>query len=133
MTYLLDTDTCIEMMRGNAQRAIAKAATTKASEICLSSIVRFELLTGARRSARPEAELQKVEIFSQKFMLLDFDDRCAAEAAWVRSELESRGSKIGPYDTLIAGVGRAYNLVVVTRNLSEFRRVRGLRVEDWQA
>lgn len=133
MTYLLDTDACIGMLRGRALKTIAKSESIKSTEMCISSIVRFELLTGSERSANPQAERRKVEIFCSNFTSLEFDDRSAMEAAAIRSFLEGLGTKIGPYDTLIAGAARANELVVVTGNVAEFSRVPNLRVENREA
>jgi tRNA(fMet)-specific endonuclease VapC len=60
-----------------------------------------------------------------------FDDAAAATYGEVRAQLESRGQAIGPIDTLIAAHALALDTVLVTNNLREFRRVRGLVVEDW--
>jgi tRNA(fMet)-specific endonuclease VapC len=132
MTYILDTDACIGMLRGRAPKTIAKAATIDPREICITSIVRFELLAGAERSAQPIKERVKVETFCQRFVALTFDDRAASEAAIIRNVLEKAGQKIGPYDTLIAGIARTNDLIVVTRNVAEFLRVPELRVENWE-
>lgn len=133
MNYLLDTDSCIGMIRATARKSLERLQTLAAYQVFLSSIVKFELLTGAERSQRPGEELNKVELFCRQFGLLPFDGSCAAEAAKIRAFLEPRGMKIGPYDTLIAGVARVHNLAVVTRNVSEFQRVPGLRVENWES
>jgi tRNA(fMet)-specific endonuclease VapC len=133
MNYLLDTNACIGMIRATARKSIAKAISLSSSQIFISSVVRFELLSGAERSARPLIERQKVENFCAQFNSLSFDDDCAEEAAKVRTELESLGTKIGPYDTLIAATARLHNLTVVTGNTGEFSRVKNLRVEDWES
>ena len=132
MNYLLDTNICIGMIRGTARKSIAKAVGLTSSQIHICSIVRFELLTGAERSARPAAERLKVENFCAQFPSVPFDDICADEAAQIRSNLEKRGLQIGPYDTLIAAIARARNLTVVTHNSGEFLRVSNLLVEDWE-
>jgi len=79
------------------------------------------------------SEPAKVERFAQAFPLLLFDADCAESAAEVRRDLDSRGQRIGPYDTLIAGSALANGLIVVTHNVGEFGRVTGLTIEDWQA
>ena len=64
--------------------------------------------------------------------MLDFDAEAAAHAGEIRADLEREGRSIGSYDLLIAGHARSRGLVVVTGNLAEFRRVEGLRSEDWE-
>ena len=132
MNYLLDTNICIGMIRGTARKSIAKALGLTSSQIHICSVVRFELLTGAERSAWPTIERFKVENFCAQFPSIPFDDVCADEAAKIRSDLESRGLKIGPYDTLIADIARVRNFIVVTHNSGEFLRVPNLLVEDWE-
>src|SRR5205085_1807253 len=112
MNYLLDTDSCIGMIRATARKSLEKLGEHEAQRIFLSSIVNFELLSGAERSDRPAEELKKVEIFCRQFGFLPFDDACAAEAAKIRSFLEARGMKIGPYDTLIAATARFHDCTV---------------------
>jgi tRNA(fMet)-specific endonuclease VapC len=132
MKYLLDTNICIGMIRAIAQKSLAKAASLKASDIYISSIVRFELMTGAEKSTHKNREKAKVESFCYEFVPIVFDDLCADEASKIRSELEGRGVKIGPYDTLIAAVARAHGFTVVTQNEHEFKRVPNLCVENWE-
>ena len=64
--------------------------------------------------------------------MLEFDADAVAHAGEIRADLERRGTTIGSYDVLIAGHARSRGLVVVTGNLDEFRRVEGLRCEDWE-
>jgi tRNA(fMet)-specific endonuclease VapC len=65
--------------------------------------------------------------------VLPFDDAAASHFGDIRADLERRGCLIGPYDLMIARHARSHGLVVVTGNLGEFRRVDGLRCEDWLA
>ena len=69
--------------------------------------------------------------FTARLLVLPFDSAAAAHAAEIRADLERRGTMIGGYDLLIAGHARSRGLVVVTGNLREFKRVDGLRCEDW--
>lgn len=73
-----------------------------------------------------------IKIFGQ-FRSLPFDDVAAASYASVRAELSAKGSLIGPYDLQIAAIALANDLTLVTHNTSEFSRVSGLRIEDWEA
>ncbi len=70
---------------------------------------------------------------AERLSVLVFDSHAAEHAGDIRAELERDGQIIGPYDLLIAGHARSQGLVVVTSNLQEFRRVDGLRSEDWMA
>jgi tRNA(fMet)-specific endonuclease VapC len=133
LRFLLDTDVCIRVLRDRPQSARHRF-NAEAPALCVSSITLVELLRGAARSARPVEQRQAVEaLVARLAAVLDFDAEAAAHAADIRVELERRGEAIGAYDTLIAGHARSRGLVVVTGNLREFRRVDGLRCEDWLA
>ena len=99
----------------------------------VSSIVVYELLVGAEKSANSVEIRQEVDRFLSRVEVLQFDAPAAAHAAEIRAALERRGAPIGPYDTLIAGHARSRGLIVITGNLGEFTRVDGLRSEDWLA
>ncbi|MDE0007947.1 MAG: hypothetical protein OXS50_06690, partial [Gammaproteobacteria bacterium] len=62
---------------------------------------------------------------------LPFGREKARESGAIGAELERLGRRIGPYDLMVAGQGRARNLTVVTANTREFERVAGLSIEDW--
>lgn len=133
MKFLLDTNVCIGIMRNTLLKTVARVSHTRPGHICLCSIVRFELVFGIERCARPASETTRVEQFWQRFPSFDFDDNCADEAAQIRHYLETNGIKIGAYDTQIAAVARFNNLTLVTRNVREFQRVPNLIVEDWES
>jgi tRNA(fMet)-specific endonuclease VapC len=132
MTYLLDTSVCIGLLRKSATQTAARVLHAHPQDFTICSIVLFELLYGAVCSDRREAEIEKVAKFSEHFECLDFDSKCAAAAGNIRTKLEKKGQSIGPYDILIAGPAIRHNLTLVTGNLAEFRRVEGLRVENWE-
>lgn len=95
------------------------------------SVVRAELLFGARASQRPAENLRRVEAFWRHLVSLPFDDEAADHAGEIRGRLKSLGKPIGPNDLLISAVARSRGLIVVTRNDREFSRVLGLAVEVW--
>ncbi len=129
--YLLDSDVCIELMRGNLPSVRKVLEHTSPRLIKIPSIVRHELTCGALKSTHPEKNLLLTETFLAPFETLPFDARCATAAARIRAELETQGMKIGPDDLLIAGTAQAYESVLVTNNVREFKRVEGLSLETW--
>jgi tRNA(fMet)-specific endonuclease VapC len=90
------------------------------------------LYYGAARSTNPARERAAVDAFAAPFACLPFDHTAADVYATIRADLESRGLPIGANDYLIAAVALANNLTLVTHNTTEFTRVKGLVVEDWE-
>ena len=132
LRYLLDTNLCIRVLR-DRPAGVRERFNLNADSLCTSTIVLTELLHGAAKSARPAHNLQEVERFAARLEILPFDAAAADHAADIRADLERIGRPIGGYDLLIAGHARSRGLIVVTGNLAEFERVKGLRCEDWLA
>lgn len=130
LRYMLDSNLCIRVLRDRPP-AVRERFNREADGLCISSVVLMELLYGAEKSQREGHHRQAVEDFAARLEVLAFDTAAAAHAAEIRAELERRGQRIGAYDLQIAGHARSQGLIVVTGNLDEFRRVDGLRSEDW--
>ncbi len=130
LRYLLDTSICVRVLRDRPASARDRF-NAEAGGLCISTVVMMELLRGAAKSARPIQNRQEVERFAARLDVLSFDADAADHAADIRADVERRGELIGPYDVMIAGHARSRGLTVVTGNLGEFRRVSGLRCEDW--
>ena len=131
MRYLLDTDTCIDLLRGEPD-VTAKADSVSPDDCAVSTVTTYELLAGAGRCRHPREEERKVATFVKAVHEIPFHRRAAERAGALRAELEGRGSIIGPYDLLLAGQALADGLVLVTSNTGEFSRVPGLRLERWR-
>lgn len=131
MTYLLDTNFCIELLNQSASRAARKLASVSPQDVRLCSVVKAELFHGAYKSGR-EANLNLVRSFTALFESLPFDDRAAEIYGRLRTDLEKQGQLIGPYDLLIASISLANSTTLITHNTTEFSRVPELIIEDWQ-
>lgn len=131
LTHLLDTDVAVEVIRARSPKIDATAARHD-GRTAVASITVAELTYGALRSSDPDRSLDEVELFLDVVPVLEIDERAARVAGAVRAELASRGTPIGPYDALIAGLARSLGLVLATGNVREFRRVKGLQVESWR-
>jgi tRNA(fMet)-specific endonuclease VapC len=130
MTYLLDTDTCIGVLRqhpGVVQR-LRQAAP---ADCAVSMVTVYEPFCGVAKAQDPTRERQKVERFISAIIELPLDRAGAEAAANIRAELERQGKSIGPYDLLIAGQAVASSLILVTSNVREFQRVSRLKLESW--
>lgn len=132
MTYLLDSDVCIDYLRGRFPQVGARLRALDPSAIGLSSIVAAELRYGADRSARPQRNHDVLDTFIGDFRCLEFDARAAAFYGRARSALERRGQSIGLHDMLIAAHALSLDLVLVTNNVREFQRVPNLTTENWR-
>ncbi len=131
MSLLLDTDVCIALLaeRNRALRERYLACSPK--EVFLCAVVKAELLFGARNSGRVERNLRRLDAFWAPLGSLTFDDLAAAHYGEIRATLARAGTPIGGNDLQIASIARANDLTLVTRNQDEFRRVAGLRVDEW--
>jgi len=129
--YLLDTSVCVELIRRRATRLLKQMAQRPTADFALSSITLAELQYGAEKSARPPHQRQTLEKFLVPFTVLDFDHIASAAYGRIRVKLEAVGTPMGALDLLIAAHAISRDLVVLTRNLKEFKRVAGLKVEDW--
>lgn len=134
MTYLLDTNTCIALLRDSSIRVARnyEGATARGNIVATSSIVVYELWYGVFKSARAEENSATLLRFLRgPISILSFDQEDARAAGVLRAELARSGKTIGSYDTLIAAQCFSKRLTVVTSKTREFRRVSGLRCEDW--
>jgi tRNA(fMet)-specific endonuclease VapC len=120
---LADTDVLIDALRGKgaAGRMRVEIAT---GQLATTTISVFELLSGVRN----ERERRAVEALLGALTHVAVDGDAAREAALVRRELEAAGKSIATADLLIAGVCRARKAILLTRNRSEFARVKGLSI-----
>ena len=130
MTYLLDTNACIDFIRDIGETR-KRMKSKPFGEFSLSSIVFAELMHGAKSSPKPEKHVPATVNFCRKFRILDFDADAADTFGNVRLRLEKEGVRIGAYDMLIAAHAKCLGLICIT-NDAGFRHVRGLDVEDWR-
>jgi tRNA(fMet)-specific endonuclease VapC len=134
VSYLLDTNACIALI--NDAPASVRSRFQKISRsgalIYVSAVVTFELWYGVAKSARRALNAQRLETFlSGPVMVLPFEDEDSRASGSIRAMLEVSGKPIGAYDLLIAGQALARELILVTTNVSEFSRVKGLSWQDW--
>ena len=130
MKYLLDTNTCVYALKGRG-RVVERLARCVPDDIGIAIVTVAELRFGARKSQRPQVTRRQVDAFLGPFEVLPFDVDAAEEYARLRLELEKAGRPIGERDLLIASIGVAHSLTIVTHNVSEFGRVSGASIEDW--
>ena len=130
--YLLDSNVCIGLLNQKHSGIEKRFRQCEPAKIALCSIVKAELLYGARHSQYVEVNLQRLKVFFEPLGSLPFDDRCAEIYARIRQDLSIQGCLIGPNDLCIAATALANDVVLVTHNQKEFSRVAGLRLTDWE-
>jgi tRNA(fMet)-specific endonuclease VapC len=131
ITYMLDTNICIYIIKKKPEQVIERLAHTRISDVGVSSITLSELEYGAAKSTRPEQNKLALLQFLAPLEILAYDDMAAQEYGRVRAYLEKRGTPIGSMDMLIAAHALSLNCTLVTNNESEFRRVPALKMENW--
>lgn len=130
--YLLDTNILSDLIRNPHGKTAHRIAEAGEDSICTSIIVAAELRYGVAKSGSKRL-LKAVEDILAETPVLPFDAPADAEYGRIRSELEAVGKPIGGNDLLIAAHARAIGATVVTANMSEFKRVERLSVENWSA
>lgn len=134
MTYLLDTNACSALINGKpaSVRTRFQEATEAGAEMVVSSVAAFELWYGVAKSQRPEVNRGRLETFFRgPVRLLAFDEEDARTTGVIRATLEAAGRPLGAYDLLIAGQALRHKVTLVTSNVREFSRVKGLAWQDW--
>ncbi len=131
MLYMLDTDICSYIIRNRPKHVKEKLKELERNHtIGLSSVVVSELFYGAYKKGSQRL-VRLVESFVNYFEIYSYDLKAAIEYGKLRAELERKGITIGAYDLQIAAHAISLNAVLVTNNLKEFKRVKGLKVEGW--
>jgi len=136
--HLLDTCIVIQVLRGNSFYQ-ERLSQLRPQDTGICHHVYYELMVGiekARLSQQGKVVRKKEKALAQLLGYLachSFTSECAREAAQIRANLEDDGNSIGAIDLLIAGTARKLDLTLITDNISEFQRVSGLKLEQWQA
>jgi tRNA(fMet)-specific endonuclease VapC len=128
--YLLDTNIISEIIRNPTGSAARRIEQTDPKDICTSIVVAAELRYGCAKK-RSAKLLAKVEAMLETIPVLPLDVPADSEYGGIRSELEAAGQTIGLNDILIGAHAHALGLTLVTDNMREFNRIRGLSVENW--
>ena len=131
MKYLLDTNICVFIFRRKFPSVLQRLHQTHAGEVGISAVTLAELRYGADKSSDPSKNHTVIDAFLTTVAVVEFHEDAARRYGIVRSELESRGTPIGPLDNMIAAHTLSLGATLVTNNVREFSRVTGLMVEDW--
>lgn len=133
LRYLLDTNICIYIRRKRPDEVLRRFRRLRLGEAALSVITYGELLYGAAKSAHRSAAMERLAELTQYLPALPLPEIAADTYGEIRSDLETKGTMIGNNDLWIAAHALSSGLILVTNNEKEFRRVRGLKVQNWAA
>jgi tRNA(fMet)-specific endonuclease VapC len=129
---MLDTSTCIDLIRGRSPRILARLRRYAVGTILISAITLAELEHGVEKSSNPARNRLALAKFCAALEIIAFDSAAAAAYGAIRAQLEREGHVIGPMDLLIAAHARSLDLTIVTSNEREFARVQDLVVQNWR-
>ena len=131
--FMLDTDTCIFLMRGDSPALAAKVQSVPLQQQVMSAVTFAELTYGVQASAAAKRKQNQSVLDSLVLHLavLDWPQDAAKHYAEIRTDLKKRGAQLGAADLMIAAHARAMGAIVVTNNVKDFERVKGLEVENW--
>jgi tRNA(fMet)-specific endonuclease VapC len=130
--YLLDTNTCVYAIRRRPEAVYRRLSDSAGEIVALSVVTAFELEIGALR-AQGRGYGEAVRRFLREFSVLPLEDSARDAYGRLRTSLERLHERIGALDMLIAAHAIALGATLVTNNEKEFRRVKGLRIENWVA
>ena len=131
--FMLDTDTCIFLMRGESEKLKLKVQAIPLQQQVMSAVTFAELTYGVQASAVAKRKQNQTVLDSLVLHLavLDWPSAAATYYSEIRSDLKKRGAQLGAADLMIAAHARAIGAVVVTNNVKDFGRVKGLEIENW--
>ena len=129
--FLLDTNICIYIRRQRPPEVLTRFEKLKAGEAALSVVTYGELLYGAAKSQQRQAAMNALAELVSFLPVLGLPEGAAHEYGTMRAALEARGEMIGGNDLWIAAHAKSMGLTLVTNDEGEFRRVAGLRLQNW--
>lgn len=129
--YLLDTNICIYIKNHRPAEVLARFSKLPPGKVAMSVITYGELCFGAQKSTKPKESRRTLEQLIALIPALSLDETVSIQYGKIRQHLQSCGTPIGNNDLWIAAHALAKKLILVTNNLAEFKRVPGLRVENW--
>jgi tRNA(fMet)-specific endonuclease VapC len=130
---MLDTDTCIFLMRGGFKKLEARVQSVPLQQQVMSAVTFAELAYGVQAASTAKRKQNQITLDSLVLHLavLDWPQDAAKHYAVIRADLKKRGAQMGAADLMIAAHAQAIDAIVVTNNVKDFGRVKGLEIENW--
>lgn len=129
--FLLDTNICIYIRQKRPPEVLSRFEKLRAGEAVLSVISYGELYYGAAKSQQRRQAMERLNSLISFLPVLPLPEGAAHEYGEIRAALETKSATIGGNDLWIAAHAKAQGLVLVTNNEREFKRVPGLKIQNW--
>ncbi len=129
--YMLDTDTCAFILRRSSQALLNRIQAVPLERQVMSMVTLAELLYGVQLSSRKKDNKAAVDALTRHLAVIDWTRDAAEHYADIRTDLKKKGQLIGSNDLMIAAHARSLGAIMVTNNVKDFRRVNGLKYENW--
>jgi tRNA(fMet)-specific endonuclease VapC len=131
MMYLLDTNICVYFISNKYPKVTRRFYDCEPEQLCISSLVAAELAYGVENSARVAANRINLEDFLKLVQVLPWNEKAMWHYARQKTRLWKAGAKIGELDLLLGSQALALDATFVTKYMKEFKRLQGLRLENW--
>ena len=128
---MLDTNICIYIIKNKPEQVRKELKKHAVGDIAISSITVSELMYGAHKSQHIDKNFKAIENFLLPFDIVNYDYIASLEYGEIRADLERKGTVIGGLDMLISAHAKSLDMTLVTNNTKEFKRVVGLKIENW--
>ena len=129
--YMLDTDICAFVLRRSSEVLLERIQQVPIEQQIISMVTLAELFYGVLESNKKKANRAGVDAFVRHVTVKDWSRDAAEHYAEIRADLKKKGQMIGANDLIIAAHARSLDATVVTNNVKDFGRVKGLKVESW--
>lgn len=130
MKFLLDTNICVYWLKGN-EHIEQKVLSVGLDNVALSFVNVSELYYGAYKSQRVDANLTLIRQFTDQLNVVESDEAISEMFGAMKATLEKAGTIIDDADLFIAACARVHGLTLVTNNVKHFKRIKGLKLENW--
>ena len=131
MRFMLDTGTCIFLIKNNSASALKKLTSLKPGDVGISVVTLAELEYGVAKSSKPVVNAEALSGFCAPLEIAGFDENAARSYGEIRATLELAGTPIGSMDMMIGAHALSLGVTFVTHNTREFSRIKGLKLADW--
>ena len=128
---MLDTDICAFILRKSSPVLLERIQSVPLAQQCMSVVTLAELLYGVQVSSKKKANREAVDALARYLNVIDWTKEAAAHYADIRIDLKKKGQQLGANELLIAAQARSLGAVIVTNNVKDFGRVKGLKLENW--